>query len=1267
MIDYNQTGAFDLNSMGFGQNSTSSSSLGESMQNELGLTMRSVRDTLAMSFQTLNLTLSSMNRTLTNLSSNITPKSFMGMNHTFIPAQQVMSHTGTISAPMANFMGHSSTWDLLTQPKPYNVSSYEYAYQRQQELQNRFMGLGVGATTGIGGAIASTALAGPLTSMMTSGIGRAMPFMKGPMAALGAARLGGLPLGSLAMGIPGFALANAVVQPFVGAVQDHAETYMRDTAGIQRMSTRFSDEFTRKQSAGVAKGMYGLSNVENRNATSLDTNLGMDGYRNILMQGLQANLFHGTSPEQLVKQLGQAGQVVKLLTGILGSKDINETMQALVQFKGMGVNLVQNQGYAQKLGNSAFKYGSTMGIPGAELLQNAMAQGSGIYSGMGMAGFGGVLPMMRNMALVHEMEKRNSLTASEMSVGGGQMGIAGAMTQAVGGMMKNPAIGDVMLASSMQNGHFSKGAFDRSAQKGYFGMVGQGASNFSDINQLFSFYANKTNMQSELFENGGGDDTILQVARKALENMPYYKNAKGKNKLNMATVYIKKIASDMSGQDISDAAAKALATRLVHPNMMNHVDGEANRMAQRGLDADMQQHFGIGRSFGRIADDFAKIPGQFSAAVIQPLGNGLTDYFRDKIEGRGPDQYADYAPGTGSKNSIKMYFDSLRQVRDLGSIPGMRESNNAADTNAAYEAGDNVFGTYGGKMTSTYYGAGFGGIGLGNATNSMKSRAAMEQMGMFKEYYGDVNNIKSGNGMTGVEAYGMIKGNLGNMSYYNALQKYKKNIQSRTGFGSGQDAQIAPGKIAMHDMLNEYDPHYYQNQYDQFIQTDKFKNFSSAFNGGGMSASIEQALGLDQGALQNTDSNAIYTKILDKNTNVDDIASRYGFSGRRDLAAGVVAAQGRGLTGSWTDEMFQNQGEYNRKRAGEAAFGADGGMDSNSGNFENYIQNGKTDGLNGIDMGGLKELGINDDLLSKIMDAGGSGVEDIGKLGRAAGSLAYGESNSEQYMSGVQNTDVRKAYDELAKKDPKELAKIMQRIGGKSGMMFGDLGEASAQAALKHKVVSGIQDQYSTLFGASTGKSVYKDLFGGNEERAYDTIANLKSDDSQVQDVQSRLQSLRDIQTKYGTGDEAVRQVANMGVDGFDYDKIKGKSFKETERDMIAQATASDADIETKLNKEKERGDKDIRDALIKVGNGMALRVTVASSDDGKDPAKDGRTKTTSDTITPSSNIDPTDTNGNSPQTPGSTQQLSTTTGGADTSTGFSNWAKGAPSSPGWY
>ena len=46
------------------------------------------------------------------------------------------------------------------------------------------------------------------------------------------------------------------------------------------------------------------------NTTDFDTRLGSDGYRNVLMQGLQMNMFQGRKPEELVKQMEMQHQLL---------------------------------------------------------------------------------------------------------------------------------------------------------------------------------------------------------------------------------------------------------------------------------------------------------------------------------------------------------------------------------------------------------------------------------------------------------------------------------------------------------------------------------------------------------------------------------------------------------------------------------------------------------------------------------------------------------------------------------------------------------------------------------------------------------------------------------------------------------------------------------------------------------------------------------------------------------------------------------------------
>ena len=58
----------------------------DTVRDELGNTLRSVRDTLAISFQTLNLTLSSVNNTMRTMSASMTPSFMTNRDPIIVPA-----------------------------------------------------------------------------------------------------------------------------------------------------------------------------------------------------------------------------------------------------------------------------------------------------------------------------------------------------------------------------------------------------------------------------------------------------------------------------------------------------------------------------------------------------------------------------------------------------------------------------------------------------------------------------------------------------------------------------------------------------------------------------------------------------------------------------------------------------------------------------------------------------------------------------------------------------------------------------------------------------------------------------------------------------------------------------------------------------------------------------------------------------------------------------------------------------------------------------
>ena len=120
-------------------------------------------------------------------------------------------------------------------------------------------------------------------------------------------------LGRMMLGVPfgmaAGALVGAVVDPMVAAAQEHN----RDVSAIRRMSPRFRSQFSLREAQTVATGMEDLAFSEIMNTNSLMPRLNMSGMRDIAMMGMQGNMFQGTSPEQMLQQLKQAGQVVKFM------------------------------------------------------------------------------------------------------------------------------------------------------------------------------------------------------------------------------------------------------------------------------------------------------------------------------------------------------------------------------------------------------------------------------------------------------------------------------------------------------------------------------------------------------------------------------------------------------------------------------------------------------------------------------------------------------------------------------------------------------------------------------------------------------------------------------------------------------------------------------------------------------------------------------------------------------------------------------------------
>ena len=93
----------------------------QQIRDDLSLTLRSVRDTLSQSFQTLNLTMAGISNTLRTMSANM-PRANLQASMTYVPAYGSMNLAGALSGPMSANLANTSMWGLMTGDKPYNIS-----------------------------------------------------------------------------------------------------------------------------------------------------------------------------------------------------------------------------------------------------------------------------------------------------------------------------------------------------------------------------------------------------------------------------------------------------------------------------------------------------------------------------------------------------------------------------------------------------------------------------------------------------------------------------------------------------------------------------------------------------------------------------------------------------------------------------------------------------------------------------------------------------------------------------------------------------------------------------------------------------------------------------------------------------------------------------------------------------------------------------------------------------------------------------------------
>lgn len=545
------------------------------------------------------------------------------------------SFLGSMSNPMANAIGSSSTWDIMSMRKPYNVSSYEWSQQINRELGYRATGIGTDMAFGLANLGIAGAAFKPIENRVLRGADRLSP-------RLGAA-MRSTP-GRIATGIGVYGAMSMALDPITESLSEKADEYQQDYASIRRMSTRFGPEFNLRQSRQAAKGLTNIAYNEIMQSGFNDTKLGMDGIRAVTMQGLQMNMFQGQTPEELVKQVEKATKVVKFLTGILGSKDVTETMETVGQLKSMGVNVFKDTNYVMKLGAAAYAKGTTMGVQPSQLLQTAIQTSAGVYGQFGLPSFGGVMPMMNNMSALHELEKSRFLSAGEIAAGGGHQGIARAYSGTMAQMMSNPQVGGVVLAAGMDKfGNFRQDLFNRAMKGNGMDLVNQGASSLlgGGPMAMFRYQANRTKMYEQMMKDGKGEEAMERAMGNYMDMMPFADQGGYEDKVAFyASMY-----KQMTGST-NDAEAKLFALKKMNPKL-NNSSAEKQAMRNSAWNKHTMEH-GRFSDFRRNMEDIAKIPDRVDNWTRRNIVHPVVDFISDGIG------ETDKAPGYATMNASEI-------------------------------------------------------------------------------------------------------------------------------------------------------------------------------------------------------------------------------------------------------------------------------------------------------------------------------------------------------------------------------------------------------------------------------------------------------------------------------------------------------------------------------------------------------------------------------------------------------------------------------------
>ena len=732
----------------------------QDLKEDITNTLRTIGTQISSSLQTLNLTMSSMNSTLRSIGSTLNISHYIQPNANFIPTPSTLYSGGMMSDPEAQYIGNTSTLGLYGGHKPYNIDPVSWNRERQLEIRNRMVGSTAGMGVAVAGGLASWYGGNAITAMgvnyaaRTSGaLGGAARVIQGSRALMMGAQIGG-------------AIAGITTLPFTYAadrIGSEMQDYSRDIAAVQRMSGIYSGgrSFGYGEASSIARQMPHMANRELNAMTGMDTQLGVGGYRTLMTKGIENNLFKGTTPQELLKSLESAAGVVRMLTGVLGSKDINEAISQIADLKNKGLNLANNPSLARAFGEQTSVMARMAGVSAPQMVGLASQYGGGAWQSLGLAGAGGMPQFMQASAFAHYMERAGSLTPATLAVGGGQMGIAANYAAAMGRQAMSPGNGMLLMGAGLNSrGQFDPARAHMASQGGMWSAMAQGTAALVDP---FNYASMRMNMPDASMMISPGMNNMLKS--KVDIAVQYAGGTRGKSRKQVRDL---RASILMDIMEVDQAVAGVKVDELYNAggfNMAANKENEARARERLGMSPSVFSQ--VGTNWERFKGNAGMLAVGAAHNIYDNTANAIGHLF-------GENSY--YGGGGGGTANISITPGVLGNMAKFAA--GSRALS-GSEFEGSYAAASMKYGMGSQYVNNDYLNYIIHGRG---ANASYTNYIASKEAGRLGDYY---KMVEGGVDAGGIDTLGQ--------SYGSLLSGYRNTDTGKTG--SGYDYALGIGDI----------------------------------------------------------------------------------------------------------------------------------------------------------------------------------------------------------------------------------------------------------------------------------------------------------------------------------------------------------------------------------------------------------------------------------------------------------------------------------------